>query len=154
MKELDTFNSPSNLELVNRSLPPHHQRPLLSYSQSITPDDVLAIINQYMNLCLETGRQPTSAGLALAFNMSFKELKELLRSDSAHARAFQRGVMMIADQVEGNMISGKGTAPGLIFWLKNLMEWEDKSEVVSTRKTAGEYLRSLREGSLDGTIVE
>lgn len=131
----------------------------LSTSEPITdPQEIFNISHDYFSECLYSLKTPTSTGLALKLALTRKELLELKnQTHTPQGRALNMAISIVVDMVERQLINSKAGQPGLIFWLKNVDDWVDKTEVVSTKKTMKEFLQDLRlskEQSEEGALIE
>ncbi len=118
----------------------------LSKPEPITdPQEIFNISHDYFSECLHNLKTPTSTGLALKLSLTRKELLELKnKTHTPQGRALNMAVSIITDMVERQLVNSKAGQPGLIFWLKNIDDWVDKTEVVQSKKTMKDFLDELK----------
>jgi hypothetical protein len=118
------------------------------------PQEIFNIAHDYFSECAHQLSIPTFTGLAMRLNMTKKQLLELKSNSlSPQGHALQLAVSFVVDMVERELITTKAGQPGLIFWLKNIDDWVDKTEVVSTRKTMNDLLDELQHANTQATDI-
>lgn len=85
-------------------------------------------IDEYFSVCDQKEDPPTVCGLALALDMTRETLLQY-EKQGEFSDAIKRAKMKIAANYERMMITGKGSAVGLIFNMKNNFGWRDQQEV-------------------------
>lgn len=108
------------------------------------PQEIFNISHDYFSECHYNLKVPTFTGLSMKLGLPPKELREMRKSNTPQGRALSLAISIIVDMVERELITSKAGHPGLIFWLKNIDEWVDKSEVVQTRTTMKDFLDQLK----------
>lgn len=114
--------------------------PLDIYSH-LTTEFVYTRLTEYFYFCTEKQVPPTYNGLALRLDVDVDDLKLLPFKNPSIQFAFKKAKMIISEFVETQLLLGKSPV-GYIFWLKNMDNWVDKTEIVS-RKGMGEELDEL-----------
>lgn len=146
------------------STPQSTRAPMFSYALGLQdwsqpplrieePQEIFNISHDYFSECHYQLKVPTFTGLALKLGLSSKELKEMKKSNTPQGRALSLAIALIVDMVERELITSKAGHPGLIFWLKNIDDWVDKTEVVQTRKTMKDFLEELKTQSIPAEDV-
>lgn len=147
---------------LSLSQPPSSRTPMFSYALGLSdwskppqkieePQEIFNISHDYFSECHYSLKVPTFTGLALKLGLSPNELRQMRKSNTPQGRALSLAVSIIVDMVERELITSKAGHPGLIFWLKNIDEWVDKSEVVQTRTTMKDLLDQLKKQSILAT---
>ena len=85
-------------------------------------------IEEYFADCEQKKEVPTVCGLALAVDMTRETLLQYEKQEG-FSDPIKKAKMKIAANYERMMVTGKGSAVGLIFNLKNNFGWRDQQEV-------------------------
>lgn len=94
-----------------------------------TAEDMQEAIDSYFAQCKLDEEPTTINGLALALGMCRDSLHKYSK-DGEFSDIVKKARQRVASNVERLMLSGKGSAAGTIFWLKNNDEWKDESKQV------------------------
>lgn len=106
-----------------------------------TPEEMQEKIDAYFAECEVKEKPKTMCGLALALGIDRKTLCNYSNKDEFF-HTIKEARQIVEGQNEEMLISGKGSATGIIFNLKNNFGWVDKSEVdnnVAIRKVQIEF---------------
>lgn len=147
---------------VARNIPTVESSPedALDQYSHLTAEFVYSRITEYFLFCTDKQVPATFNGLAIRLDIDVDDLKTLPFKNPAVQYAFKKAKMVIAEFVETQLLMGKSPV-GLIFWLKNMDNWVDKTEVV-TRRGMGEELDALERQKrsqrsfnrpIDGTLI-
>lgn len=144
---------------------PMSKRPAFSYPIQLqefsnhfptctSPEDIFSVAHSYFSECFDQDSFPTSSGLAFRLGMDRAELLDLKRKNSPEGKALRMAIAIIIDQVERDLLTLPSGQVGRIFWLKNMDDWVDKSEIISTKKSMKDFLEELKQQSIPGQIVD
>lgn len=92
-----------------------------------TPEDLENAINQYFAECEVKEKPKTMCGLALALGIDRKTLVNYSNKDEFFHTVI-KARQIVEQQNEEMLVSGKGSATGIIFSMKNNFGWVDKTE--------------------------
>jgi len=95
-----------------------------------TPEELENAVNQYFAECEVKEKPKTMSGLALALGIDRKTLVNYSNKDE-YFHTIKRARQIVEQQNEEMLVSGKGSATGIIFNMKNNFGWVDKTEVES-----------------------
>jgi hypothetical protein len=151
--------STSPQDELSSSPAPSSRTPMFSYALGLSdwskppqriedPQEIFNISHDYFSECHYNLKVPTFTGLSLKLGLPPSELRLLRKSNTPQGRALTLAISIIVDMVERELITSKAGHPGLIFWLKNIDEWVDKTEVVQTRVTMKDFLAQLKAQSI------
>lgn len=93
-----------------------------------TPEELEEKIDAYFAECEVKEKPKTMSGLALALGVERKTLVNYAERD-AFLPTIKKARQTVENQNEEMLVSGKGSATGIIFNLKNNFGWVDKSEI-------------------------
>ena len=113
------------------------------------PQEIFSITHDYFSECCDALLTPTFTGLGLRLGYSKQELINLKREDSPQGKAIRMAAAVLVDMVERELITTKAGQIGLIFWLKNIDDWVDKTEVETSKKeTMKDFLEKMKKASV------
>lgn len=92
-----------------------------------TPEELENAVNQYFAECEVKEKPKTMSGLALALGIDRKTLVNYSNKDE-YFHTIKRARQIVEQQNEEMLVSGKGSATGIIFNMKNNFGWVDKTE--------------------------
>jgi len=92
-----------------------------------TPEELENAVNQYFAECEVKEKPKTMSGLALALGIDRKTLVNYSNKDG-YFHTIKRARQIVEQQNEEMLVSGKGSATGIIFNMKNNFGWVDKTE--------------------------
>lgn len=136
----------SDLKKIALDLSPFEPiKPLVS----LTPEAVLSTLHSYFKQKIQNKEIPTITGIAMLLGMTRRELNTFVHEDPQITRAVKLALQVVIEYVERLLLSGRPPI-GLIFWLKNMDNWVDRTEVVKHDKTMLEIIDELEQ---QGKIV-
>lgn len=128
------------------------------------PQEIFNIAHDYFSHCYDKRLVPTVTGLSIRLGYKKNELLDIRKGQTAQAKAINLAVSLIVEMVERELLTSKAGQVGLLFWLKNIDEWVDKTEVQTSKKTMKEFLQELKQTRpveayedqerIEGSIVE
>lgn len=96
-----------------------------------TPEQLEKRIREYFKYAEKEKKPPTFAGLAIYLDIHRSVLYDYETLPDYSDIIKKAREMILADKIE-RLITGKGSTPGVIFYLKNVFGWTDKQEVTQT----------------------
>lgn len=85
-------------------------------------------IDNYFDNCDNLEKPYTITGLAMALDLTRQGLINYEEREE-FVDTIKKAKQKVLNQLEENLISGKGSTPGIIFNLKNNYNWVDKQEI-------------------------
>lgn len=95
-----------------------------------TPEELENAVNQYFAECEVKEKPKTMSGLALALGIDRRTLVNYSDKED-YFPTIKKARQIVEQQNEEMLVSGKGSATGIIFNMKNNFGWVDKTEVES-----------------------
>lgn len=92
-----------------------------------TPEELENAVNQYFAECEVKEKPKTMSGLALALGIDRRTLVNYSEKDE-YFPTIKSARQTVEQQNEEMLVSGKGSATGIIFNMKNNFGWVDKTE--------------------------
>lgn len=92
-----------------------------------TPEELENAVNQYFAECEVKEKPKTMSGLALALGIDRRTLVNYSDKDE-YFPTIKNARQIVEQQNEEMLVSGKGSATGIIFNMKNNFGWVDKTE--------------------------
>lgn len=91
-------------------------------------EELQELIDNYFSTCDELEKPYTITGLALALDLTRQGLINYEEREE-FVDTIKKAKQKVLNQLEENLVSGKGSTPGIIFNLKNNYNWVDKQEI-------------------------
>ena len=90
------------------------------------------VVEAYFDLCDRNEKPYTMAGLSLALGMHPSNISWSMKQGDDYAEVLMWAKSVIIDQVEARVIEGQVNPYGLVMWLKNHANYQDKVSVEQT----------------------
>ncbi len=98
------------------------------------PEELEKQINEYFTFCENTGQMPGYCALAVHLDIDRQTLLNYKWEDEKILALIKKAKARVEAAYEQHLNTGKGSAAGLIFSLKNNYNWRDKVETDITTK--------------------